>query len=135
MKAKTMIKKWRERSLFPYSVLYNSSTNSLSSIDGNLRTYSKIFFIITDRLCRFFLLFFSLSVFIVSGHRELVFHRAPIYSRSVHNCPRWKSHLLTNFVTCPQQFPRISSPFSFCSRPRVMSLKIECLFGFPQKIA
>jgi len=87
----------------------------------------------TDTLCRFFLLFFSLSVFIVSGHRELVFHRAAIYSRGVHNCPRWKSHLLTNFVTCPQQFPRISSPFSFCSRPRVMSPKIECLSGFPQK--
>lgn len=79
-----------------------------------------------------FLLSFSLSVFIVS--RELVFYRAAIYSRGVHNCPRWKSHLLTNFVTCPQQFPRISPPFSFRLRPCVMPAKIECPFGFPEKL-
>lgn len=39
--------------------------------------------------------------------RELVFHRSAIHSCGVYNCLRWKSHLLTNFVTCPQQFPRI----------------------------
>lgn len=78
---------------------------------------------------------FSLFLFIVSSHGELVFHRAAIYFRCVHNCPRWKSHLLTNFVTCPRQFPRISSPFSFPARalppkkPNALSVR------FWQKIA
>lgn len=81
-------------------------------LDGNLRTLLGILrrHRGTDRLCSpsFFL---SLFPFIVSSRGELVSHQVAIYSRGVHNCPCWKSHLLTNFVTCPQQFPRISSSF------------------------
>lgn len=61
----------------------------------NLRTYLEIPFISkTDGL-------------LLLARRELVFHQSAIHSCGVHNCLHRKSHLLTNFVTCPQQFPRI----------------------------
>lgn len=77
--------KERNRELLSYSAL----ADALSSASGNLRTYSGISTARNGRASSpLSFLSFSLSLFIVSSRGELVFHRAAIYSRGVHNCPR-----------------------------------------------
>lgn len=65
---------------------------------------------------------------------KLVFHHSVGHSflAAYITCLRWKSHLLTNFVTCPHQFPRTVPVAQFPSSPSLYSLafriKLICIF-------